>query len=147
MQATLLIVILAFVVMNFIALRKMQAEIKSIKNDLSFIDKDSEDEAGNSMQGMISSMHDSLLSEIQNVDEKVEDIQDKISPSDDIPDDELYKKALEITLQTKKASTSLLQRRLKIGYSRAARLIDELEENGIISESNGSEPRKVLAKS
>ena len=60
-------------------------------------------------------------------------------------EDELYPEALTIVTEAQKASTSLLQRRLKIGYSRAARLIDMLEENGIVGPQIGSKPRKILA--
>ena len=59
-------------------------------------------------------------------------------------EDELYEEALEIVVSTKKASTSLLQRKLKIGYSRAARLIDMLEENGVVGPQEGSRPREIL---
>lgn len=58
-------------------------------------------------------------------------------------DDELYEQAKEIILKAGKASTSYLQRRLKIGYSRAARLIDMLEENGIVSPADGSKARNI----
>ena len=50
--------------------------------------------------------------------------------------DELYEEALKIILSEKKASTSFLQRKLQIGYNRAARIIDSLEENGIVSRAN-----------
>lgn len=60
-------------------------------------------------------------------------------------DDELYEQAKEIVLQAKKASTSMLQRRLKIGYSRAARIVDLLEENGVVGPQEGSKPRAILA--
>lgn len=60
--------------------------------------------------------------------------------------DELFEEARQIVIRSKKASTSYLQRKLKIGYSRAARLIDELEEAGVVGESNGSKPREVLAQ-
>lgn len=60
-------------------------------------------------------------------------------------EDELYPEALSIVIEAKKASTSLLQRKLKIGYSRAARLIDMLEENSIVGPQVGSKPREVLA--
>jgi len=59
--------------------------------------------------------------------------------------DALYDQALSIVLQTKIASTTYLQRKLKIGYARAASLMDELEENGIIGPSEGSKPRRVLS--
>ncbi len=58
--------------------------------------------------------------------------------------DALYDKALEIVLSYRSASTTFLQRKLKIGYARAASLIDELEENGVISSNEGNKPRKIL---
>ncbi len=58
-------------------------------------------------------------------------------------DEDLYKEAKEIVLRAKKASASLLQRRLRIGYARAARLLDMLEQEGIIGPQEGAKPRKV----
>jgi S-DNA-T family DNA segregation ATPase FtsK/SpoIIIE len=58
--------------------------------------------------------------------------------------DKFYDQALEIVLATRNASTTFLQRKLKIGYARAASLMDELEENGIIGPQEGSKPRKIL---
>ncbi|HOX12510.1 MAG TPA: DNA translocase FtsK [Spirochaetales bacterium] len=68
------------------------------------------------------------------------------SPSlfDDEGDDPLFEKALEIVLQQGKASASYLQRRLKIGYNRAARLVEMMEEKGIVGPSQGSKPRDVM---
>jgi len=60
-------------------------------------------------------------------------------------DDELYEEAKNIVIQADKASASLLQRRLRIGYARAARLLDILEENGIVGQQEGSKPRDVIA--
>ena len=59
-------------------------------------------------------------------------------------DDPLYDQALEIVVQSGKASASYIQRRLKIGYNRAARLVEEMEERGIVGPSNGSKPREVI---
>ncbi|HHU37505.1 MAG TPA: DNA translocase FtsK, partial [Treponema sp.] len=59
-------------------------------------------------------------------------------------DDPLYEKALEIVLQAGKASASYIQRRLKIGYNRAARIVEEMELRGIVGPPNGSKPREVL---
>ena len=59
-------------------------------------------------------------------------------------DDPLYDQALEIVVQSSKASASYLQRRLKIGYNRAARLVEEMEERGIVGPANGAKPREVI---
>jgi len=74
------------------------------------------------------------------------------APSDDGDDDlgfdpdedPLLDKAIEIVVQTQTASVSLIQRRLRVGYTRAGRLIDMLERRGIISGYEGSKPRRVL---
>jgi S-DNA-T family DNA segregation ATPase FtsK/SpoIIIE len=58
--------------------------------------------------------------------------------------DTLYDQALTFVLSTKNASTTFLQRKLKIGYARAASLIDELEVNGVIGPQEGSRPRRIL---
>ena len=61
--------------------------------------------------------------------------------------DSLFGEAKEVVLQAKKASASLLQRRLRIGYARAARLLDMLEERKIVGPAEGAKPREVLVKS
>lgn len=70
---------------------------------------------------------------------------DSFDDSED--DDELYEEAKEIVMQAGKASTSFLQRKLRIGYARAARLIDILEERGVVSGGSGAKPRDVLISS
>ncbi|MES2953698.1 MAG: DNA translocase FtsK [Patescibacteria group bacterium] len=62
---------------------------------------------------------------------------------DDEPDDDLYEEARELVVASGKASTSYLQRRLKVGYARAARLIDILEEKGVVGPGDGAKPRDV----
>lgn len=59
-------------------------------------------------------------------------------------DEELIEKCLEVVISEKKASTSLLQRRLRLGYTRAARMIDILESRGIIGPGDGAKPREIL---
>jgi S-DNA-T family DNA segregation ATPase FtsK/SpoIIIE len=59
-------------------------------------------------------------------------------------EDPLYDKALEIVLQQGKASASYIQRRLKIGYNRAARLVELMEQNGVVGPAQGSKPRELL---
>lgn len=58
--------------------------------------------------------------------------------------DEFYEKAVMLVIQYDKASSSMLQRRLQIGFNRAARILEQLEKNGIVGPGDGSEPREVL---
>ncbi|MEG0545724.1 MAG: DNA translocase FtsK [Oscillospiraceae bacterium] len=69
-----------------------------------------------------------------------------VTSSDEIDGDtdEMLPKAIEVVVESQMASTTLLQRKLKLGYARAARIIDNLEERGIIGPYEGSKPRKVL---
>ncbi len=60
--------------------------------------------------------------------------------------DELYHDAVRLVIEFGKASTSLLQRRLRIGYGRAAHLIDLMETDGIVGAADGPKPREVLKK-
>ena len=60
--------------------------------------------------------------------------------------DPLYEQVKSFVIQSRRASTSLIQRKFSVGYSRAARLIDALEEQGIIGPANGSKPRAILVK-
>ena len=68
------------------------------------------------------------------------------APNDDVTDEdeELVEKCLEIIRQEKRASTSLLQRRLRLGYTRAARIVDILEQRGILGPGEGAKPREIL---
>jgi S-DNA-T family DNA segregation ATPase FtsK/SpoIIIE len=65
-------------------------------------------------------------------------------PSSADDGDELLPAAVEVVLETGQASVSMLQRRLKLGYSRAARLVDQMEERGIVGPFEGSKPRQLL---
>jgi DNA segregation ATPase FtsK/SpoIIIE, S-DNA-T family len=65
---------------------------------------------------------------------------------EDDDDDEMYENAREVVIQTGKASTTFLQRKLRLGYARAARLMDLLEERGVVSPQDGSKQREVLIK-
>ena len=59
-------------------------------------------------------------------------------------EDEMIEEAIDVIMDCRQASTSMLQRRLKLGYARAARIIDQIEERGIIGPSEGSKPRQIL---
>lgn len=75
----------------------------------------------------------------------VEDIVDEIHDEDFYSGSEdIYEKAKELILQERKGSAALIQRRLSIGYARAARILDQLEEEGIIGPARGSRPREIL---
>ncbi len=62
-------------------------------------------------------------------------------------DDDMYRDAVRVVVDSGKASASLLQRRLRVGYARAARLIETMEEQGIIGPADGARPRDVLVSS
>ena len=64
--------------------------------------------------------------------------------ADELDGDELLPDAVEVILETGQASVSMLQRRLKLGYARAARIVDEMEEKGIVGPFQGSKPRAIL---
>jgi DNA segregation ATPase FtsK/SpoIIIE, S-DNA-T family len=66
------------------------------------------------------------------------------APADDFHD-ELYDQAVAIVCETRQASVSYIQRRLQIGYNRAARLVEQMEREGIVGAANGAKPREVLA--
>ncbi|CAG7624061.1 DNA translocase FtsK [Paenibacillus allorhizosphaerae] len=77
----------------------------------------------------------------------VEDMVPQVEEQQDTQDqveDELYDQAVQIILEAKQASVSLLQRRMRVGYTRAARLIDTMEARGIVGPYEGSKPREVL---
>jgi S-DNA-T family DNA segregation ATPase FtsK/SpoIIIE len=75
-----------------------------------------------------------------------EKLQSAATPEEDVTDEdeELVEKCLEIIRQEKRASTSLLQRRLRLGYTRAARIVDILEQRGILGPGEGAKPREIL---
>lgn len=77
------------------------------------------------------------------VEDMVPQVEDK-QEDQDLFEDELYDQAVQIILEAKQASVSLLQRRMRVGYTRAARLIDTMEARGIVGPYEGSKPREVL---
>jgi len=78
----------------------------------------------------------SIQEAIENSDNQEESLTDE--------DEELMQKCIEVIAQEKRASTSLLQRRLRLGYTRAARMIDVLEQRGVIGPGEGAKPRDIL---
>ena len=85
---------------------------------------------------------------IKSFDAIAEDSDSSFIPEEEpSPADALYDQALQTVLEAGSGSTSFLQRKLKIGYSRAASLIDQMEEHGVLSPAEGSKPRQVLKPS
>jgi S-DNA-T family DNA segregation ATPase FtsK/SpoIIIE len=84
---------------------------------------------------------------IESLEEKLTEETGEIefSPKEDL-EDPLYEEAKRVVIEAKKASASLLQRRLKIGYARAARLLDILEKRGVVGPQRGAKPREVYFK-
>ena len=88
--------------------------------------------------------YDSSFTNLEAVDSEIKN--STVSGDVEEYDDPLYNDIVEFVISTGKASASLLQRKFKLGYNRAARIIDLLEERGIIGPQNGSKPREVLVK-
>jgi len=78
--------------------------------------------------------------------ESASDVEGGETGGEDDVDDDLYQDAVRVVLEAGRASTSTLQRRLRIGYGRAARLIDLMEKDGIVGPADGTRPREVLKK-
>ncbi|MDD5050899.1 MAG: DNA translocase FtsK 4TM domain-containing protein [Candidatus Pacebacteria bacterium] len=108
----------------------------------------SESEVKNVVKFIVDQYKDELPNEINLSPEALEknvafssNMEDGENPADEDP---LYEEAREIVLKAGKASTSYLQRKLRVGYARAARLIDMLEENGVIGAGSGAKAREVM---
>lgn len=87
---------------------------------------------------------DQLEEEIFTVEEEKESDDDDVDWSFEDSDEASYEEAIKIVLESKKASASYLQRRMRIGYNKAARLIEMMEERGVVGPSNGGKPREIL---
>ena len=101
-----------------------------VKKVVKYLKKSYEDELPDSVDFTAENGNDAIFS-------------GSLSDDDDVGDD-LYEAARETVIKAGKASTSYLQRRLGVGYSRAAKLIDILEERGVVGPANGSKPREIL---
>jgi S-DNA-T family DNA segregation ATPase FtsK/SpoIIIE len=88
--------------------------------------------------------YDEALLEMDAVEEEEEEEEESYDNKGKISRDETYNKAVELVIQLGKSSVSMLQRRLGIGYPRASRMMDFMEEDGVVGKANGSKPRSVL---
>ncbi len=89
-------------------------------------------------------VHYCTQQQIAQFDENLVNLEEKSTSEGVLSEDELYGEVLEFVMENGSASTSLLQRRFRIGYNRASRLIDDLEANGVIGPQNGSKPRELI---
>ncbi|OHA79042.1 MAG: hypothetical protein A3B07_00990 [Candidatus Yonathbacteria bacterium RIFCSPLOWO2_01_FULL_43_27] len=110
-----------------------EGEVKSVVKYLAGLETDKLPDEINFSQGSISTDRDPLF-------------EATLDDNNGGDDDDLYEDARMIVIEAGKASTSYLQRRLKVGYARAARLMDMLEERNIIGPGDGAKPRQVLIK-
>lgn len=129
----ILVAVLLLVVISLF--RKMYRKINDFTVRLECSEQEMKDSIARIVE--VSNQHQyEILTKIVNLQEKEE------SPVE-ISDDDLYDMAEEIILEAGKCSASLLQRRLRIGYSRAVSIIDLLEKNGIVGPADGAKPREV----
>lgn len=116
---------------------------KEVKRVVKYLAEEYKDMGGENMESGETTMDESIEDMLggsksqSSIDFNLDDAED---------DDELYEDAREMVIKTGKASSSYLQRRLKIGYARAARLLDILEERGVVGPSQGAKPREVYIK-
>jgi len=80
----------------------------------------------------------------QQTGKKAVSVSDPEPSAEELDGDEMLPAAVDVILETGQASVSMLQRRLKLGYARAARIVDEMEEKGIVGPFQGSKPRAIL---
>ncbi|MFH0804330.1 MAG: DNA translocase FtsK [Candidatus Zambryskibacteria bacterium] len=106
----------------------------------------SETEVKKVVDYLIKNTEDEIPTDINMETDKSKNIIFESLTKGDESEDDLYEEARETVIRAGKASTSYLQRKLRIGYARAARLMDILEENGVIGQGDGAKPRDVLIK-
>ena len=87
---------------------------------------------------------DEIEKTVQQTGKKTASVADIDANDEELDGDEMLPQAVDVILETGQASVSMLQRRLKLGYARAARIVDEMEEKGIVGPFQGSKPRAIL---
>lgn len=88
--------------------------------------------------------YDEMITSIETAKQKLVGVPDSEAGAAAADEDNMYEDAYNLVMQTRKASASLFQRHLKVGYARAARLVDLLEKNGVVGPGDGAKPRRVL---
>ncbi len=137
----LLILVVVFLVYRIIdALHRIASRIESSNTHL--------DELKIEVSALAEELRDSFIrmnSKQNDVISSIEDIENEIQNENFYGNgEETYEQAKELVMEEGKASASLIQRRLEVGYARAARILDQLEERGVVGPPDGSRPRQVL---
>lgn len=117
-------------------LKKLSNKIKDLVLKMDFFDQklDSENEK------ILTTMNQQYTDILTNV----KDLGGKVIEEKEFKTEELYEQAKEVVIESGRASASLIQRRLRVGFAQAAMLLDKLEENGIVGPADGVKPRTVL---
>ena len=144
---TLLIILisltLAIGIGGYFYLRKMHSRIKEIHRQVNYFEQEIEQRFLQLQENSRQNYSD-ILMEIKNVSNQLEDLKTE-KEADDRTEEELYEEAEDLVVDMGKASASFLQRCMRIGYARAALLIDMLEERGVIGPGEGAKPREVVS--
>ena len=133
-QAVLIILVI------FLLIKMKQIEkdsIQDIRRQISFLD-----EKVDEIEGRIMDIMDNYYTDIYTKLKEVKELEE-LDDEEDLDIDDLYDEAKDFVIEVERASASLLQRHFRIGYTKAAKLIDMLEENEVISPAEGSKPREV----
>lgn len=141
LQAVLIILVI-FLLVKIKRIEKdsiQDISIQDIKRQVSFLDEKIDDIAKKTAD-KIDSHYTDIYTKLKEVEELAE------SSEEDIDIDDLYDEAKEFVVEVKRASASLLQRHFKIEYSKATKLIDMLEENGLVKPADGAKPRRYIGQ-
>lgn len=112
-----------------------------------FVDEDEVDGLVEMLGSYPKSFNTQAMDFLENGGEDLDDMPGSVRVSMGPSGDDLYDEAVRVVTEAGQASASMLQRRLRVGYNRAANLVEEMERNGIIGPQQGSKPRKVLSSS
>ena len=127
----------------FIMFTKVEKKYLKLKIANNYIENYSQTEMTKKINNLINNFNE-IIDDVYEFDMNFDDIKYTFEETNYEYDDPLYDEIVEFVMTTGNASAALFQRRFKLGYNRAARIVDLLEERGIIGPQNGSKPREVL---
>ncbi len=118
--------------------KKINDRVKDINLKTDFLDQKM-DSVRTDIVTAMNQQYTDIITAIKNLEQKTE-----AEARKELKDDELYDEAKQVVVEDGKASASFLQRRLRIGYAQASRLLDKMEEGGIVGPADGAKPREIL---